>query len=211
MNLFRRNLKSVKKASQKGFTLIELAIVGLFLGLLAIFAITQFSGSATTNTKANGLFEATTKIADNWALVAQSCGISTDITATDLTAAATTGPVNAKDNLNMLLGSASASATYSACVASSGIRPLNGLSTGGTTPTIQGYAIGVTNPGYSGRPTVAITYSGTPATLTLPLFNKYSSQTGASTATSVPSTPDTTDPVVQFNTTAQTLTLVKVL
>ena len=218
LNLFRRKLKLAKKAAQKGFTLIELAIVGLFLGLLAIFAITQFSGSATNTTKANGLYEASTKISDNWSLVAQSCGISTDITATDLTGGASA----AADNLNMLLGSASASATYSACVASSGIRPLNGLATGGTTPLVQGYAVSVTNPTLSGRQTVAVTFSGPTLSnqLIIPLVNKYSSATYAASATAfgTPATgivaaTDTTDPVVRYVSTAGavTLTLVKVL
>lgn len=121
MKLFQRNMKLMRKSAQKGFTLIELAIVGLFLGLLAVFAISQFTGSATDTTKAKAMVTVATKSADNWALLAQECGVSKTIAAGD------TGKV-----LNILMGSQSVTAAAltgvdDACYNSSGIRPLTGM------------------------------------------------------------------------------------
>jgi type II secretory pathway pseudopilin PulG len=221
MNLFRRQLTAVKRAAQKGFTLIELAIVGLFLGLLAIFAVSQFSGSATDTTKANGLFEASIKIADNWALVAQSCGISNDITLTNMVTGVTgtTLPATAAANLDMILGVANANSAYTSCVNSSGIRPLTSVATGTAgAEVIQGYKVtAATNLTlFPGRNTMMLTFGSAakyvPDTLVLPLYNKYSSATGASTASTVPATADTADSAIQFGATAaRTLTLVKSL
>lgn len=224
MNLIRRNLRSAKLAVQKGFTLIELAIVGLFLGLLAIFAISQFSGSATDTTKANGMFEAATKIGDNWALVAQSCGISGDITLTNTVTGVTgaTSAATAKANLDMILGTSNAHTSFTTCVNSSGVRPLNGVATGAAgLQTIQDYRVEAANSGgptgiFPGRNTLLLTFGSAakyvPDTLILPLYNKYSSTAGASTATAIPAADDTTDKAVQFGATAaRTLTLVKSL
>lgn len=197
MNVVRRKLKALRKSLQKGFTLIELAIVGLFLGLLAVFAITQFSGSATDNTRANGLFEATTKMGDNWALVAQQCGVSSDITATVVSAG--TAATTQGKNLSMLLGNVGAVAAYQSCVASSGIRPLNGLSTGVQgSEAIQSYPVALGTATVNGRTAVTATYSGVPENIVLALYNKYSSVSGASTATALPATADTTDNQIRF-------------
>jgi Tfp pilus assembly protein PilE len=218
MNLIRRQLNAVRRTAQKGFTLIELAIVGLFLGLLAIFAISQFSGSATDATKANGIFEASTKIADNWALIAQSCGITNDITGWDLTTNASgTAATVAKNNLDVLLGVTAASTNLTTCINSSGVRPLTGVATGSAgAETIQGYAVTASNDTalFAGRNTLKLTYGSAakyvPDTLILPLYNKYSSVSGASTASTVPAAADATDKAIQFAaSTARTLTIVK--
>ncbi len=128
MKLLRKNLKATRKAVQKGFTLIELAVVGLFLGLLAVFAISQFSGAATDNTKATSMFESAQKLSDNWAILAQTCAVSSDVTATVVGSGA--GTTNADKNLSLLLGTAAVSSTYQNCYNSAGIRPLTGMSTG---------------------------------------------------------------------------------
>ena len=214
MKLVNRTLKQVRKSLQKGFTLIELAIVGLFLGLLAIFAITQFSGSATNATKANGLYEASTKIADNWALVVQSCGITSDITALDLTTNAA-GASAAAHNLDVLLGNATAHTNLTSCVTSSGIRPLNGVATGGAgAQKVQGYGLTAANTTSGGRNVVNLVFASVPETVILPLYNKYSSVSTAAAATALPAAADTSDPAVRFSTAtagARTMTLVKVL
>ena len=151
MKLARRALTQSRKAAQKGFTLIELAIVGLFLGLLAIFAISQFTGSATDQTRANSLVDASAKITDTWSLIAQNCGVTTAInvssgTGADLslaksgTATAATG-VN---NLKVLMGITAAHADWSTCLSNTGFKPMAGLGvTSGSTVAIQGYDVGI--------------------------------------------------------------------
>ncbi len=198
MKLSLKNLKLARKAVQKGFTLIELAIVGLFLGLLAVFAITQFSGSATDTTRANGLYEASSKLGDNWALIAQQCSIPSDVTATAVSAG--TASTTAGKNLSLLVGNASAAASYTSCVSQSGVRPLTGLTTGGQgAESVQGYATTLANTTVGGRNAMAITFANVPDNVIIPLYNKYSSVSGASTATAL-GTSDTTDNQIQFGT-----------
>jgi hypothetical protein len=202
-----KQLTNIKKAAQKGFTLIELAIVGLFLGLLAIFAITQFSGSATDTTKANSLYEASTKIVDNWALVSMQCGTTTDITASPLGNATPT----AAANMSMLLGTSAVNATYAGCYSTSGIKALSGIATGAAgSEKVQGFTTTLAK-GATDRQ-VKVAYALVPDNVVLPLYNKYSSASGASTATAVPATADTTDPQIQFGALSggtRTMTIIK--
>lgn len=205
-------LKEVRRSLKKGFTLIELAIVGLFLGLLAVFAISQFSGSATDTTKANGLYEAAQKVGDNWGLAAQSCGVSTDITALNLTTGAVTSA--SAGNLSLLMGNTTAFATYTSCITQSGIRPLAGMSAGGAgSEKIQNYPVTLGTATVNGRTAVTISFVGVPDTVLIPLFNKYSSFLGASTASAAQAS-DTTDPIVRYSALAsgtRTVTLVRAL
>jgi Tfp pilus assembly protein FimT len=196
-----RSISRFRSLTQKGFTLIELAIVGLFLGILAVFAITAFSGSATDVTKANGLFEASQKIGDNWALAAQSCSIPADVTATVVGSG--TAPTTAGKNFSMLVGTAGVVGSYQTCVGTSGIRPLTGLTTGvAGSEAVQNFLVTLsTTVTAAGRPAMAIKYAAVPESIILPLYNKYSSGAGASTmaATAFSAlTSDSTDNTVQF-------------
>lgn len=216
MKLFRKNLKAVRTAAQKGFTLIELAIVGLFLGLLAVFAISQFSGSATDSTRASGLVEASQKVADNWSLVAQTCGADSNITTLNLaTNAATTPAANAAGNLSMLLGNTAAHDSFKSCFNQSGVRPLTNLAVGAAgAESVYGYVMTVSNVLVNSRNALAVSYAGVPDSVTLALYNKMSSVANASTATAVPATADTTDAAIRFSTATggkRTVTLVRVL
>lgn len=198
MTSINKKLKALRAKLQKGFTLIELAIVGLFLGLLAVFAITAFSSSATDTTRANGLYEAASKLADNWALISQTCGTSSDVTGTALSSG--TATTTAGKNLSLLVGNVGASATYQSCVGSSGVRPLAGVTTGGqAAEAVQGYAVTLGNTtGATGRNAMTVTLTGVPENVILPLYTRYSSVAGASSATALPATADTTDPQIRF-------------
>lgn len=178
---------------QKGMTLIELAIVGLFLGLLALFGISQFSGSATDTTKAAGLYEASGKIADSWTLISQTCGTATDIATSPISATPT-----AAKNLSVVLGTATADTNYTSCFSQSGVRPLAGLSTGAAgSEVVYGYAVSAANPA-AGVKKLAVSYAAVPDALILALYNKYSSVAGAKTASALPDTADTSDVQIQF-------------
>lgn len=198
---FNRSISRLRSLTQKGFTLIELAIVGLFLGILAVFAITAFSGSATDVTKANGLFEASQKIGDNWALVSQSCGVPADITATAVGGG--TATTTAGKNLSMLVGTAGSATSYATCVGNSGIRPLTGLTTGGeNAEAIQSFTVTLSSTTTaSGRPAMAVNLAGVPDSIVLPLYNKYSSVASAATvdaATFAGLAANSTDPTIRF-------------
>ena len=212
MKLFRRNLKLAKKA-QKGFTLIELAIVGLFLGLLAIFAISQFTGGATDTTRANGMAESSQKIADNWSIVAQQCQVSTDVTSLNLTTNAATGA--AAGNLSMLLGNTAPHSTYTSCFNQSGVKPLSNMAVGSAgNETIYSYAVTLGNTSINGKNAMTVSYAGVPENIVLALYNRLSSDANASTATVVPATANTSDPALRFSAAVsgrRTVTLVRTL
>ena len=168
-----------RRAAQKGFTLIELAIVAIFLGLLAIFAVTQFSGSATDSTKAQGLYDASDKLASNWSLVSMQCG-----TTTDVTSASSLGK-SAADNLSMLLGTKTIStnaasgtninvtAAMVSCYTSSGIRALAGLAQGAAgSETVYGYSLALSAPTTT---SMGVKFAAVPKNIADILTAKYSS------------------------------------
>lgn len=190
-NLNRNSRINIKL--QKGMTLIELAIVGLFLGLLALFGISQFSGSATDTTKAAGLYEASGKIADSWTLISQTCGTATDIATSPISATPT-----AAKNLSVILGTATPDTAYTSCFNQSGVRPLAGLTTGAAgAEAVYGYAVTAENTA-AGAKKLAVSYAAVPDALVLALYNKYSSAAGAKAAAALPDAADTTDAQVRF-------------
>lgn len=218
MKSLKKSLAFVTRKVQQGFTLIELAIVGIFLGLLAVFAISMFANSATDTTKAKSLYEAATKIADNWGILASTCGQSNDIGSTLISndTVATGTPAR---NLAMLLGSTSANpvavTAYQSCYTNSGVRPLSGVSTGSAgAEKVQGYAITVANTTVNGRNAVAVSYAAVPDNVVLAMYNSYSSVSGANTATTLSATANTTDPQLQFGAPtsgARTVTVIRSL
>lgn len=223
MKSLKKTLSFVTRKAQQGFTLIELAIVGIFLGLLAVFAISMFASSATDTTKGKSIYEAVSKIGDNWGILAQSCGVSNDITSSLISNdAVATG--TGRKNLSMLLGTAKptvatdpiVTSAYVACYNNSGVKPLNGVSTGAAgAEKISGYSIsGVANVTVAGKPAVAITLSAVPENIVLAMYNSYSSVAGANSASALPAAADTSDAQVRFTTAtagARDLTIVRPL
>lgn len=217
MNKLQRKLKALRRSLSKGFTLIELAIVGLFLGLLAVFAIAQFGGNATDTTRANGMFEAASKLADNWSTLAQQCGTPSDVTATSLSAG--TATTTAQKNLSLLLGNAAPATTptdYTACYNNSGIRPLSGMATGAQgAEAVQGLTVTLTNVVVNGRNAMGVQFANVPDNVVLPLINKYSSATGAATKNTIASTDtDSADNSIRYGTATggkRTVTIIRPL
>ncbi len=170
-----RTLKRVLAKAQKGFTLIELAIVGLFLGILAVYAISQFTGGGADKAKAQSLYEAATKVTDNWSLIVMECGMSKSFGST---------AAIAKANLSYVLGTSSTAptGTTATCLAAAGARTLSGLASGGAgTEKVQGFTIEVADVGTAGH--VGVTFKGVPANVFSNAYEKFG--TGAAiTATS---------------------------
>lgn len=191
---------TLKKYKQQGFTLVELAVVGIFLGLLAVFAISAFNGSATSSTRAKALAEASSKVSANWGLVIQYCRIPSDISATAVSSLSL-GNVS-RANLSYLLGSdSSLNTNYISCINQAGIRQLLGVSTGAAgSEKVQEYPIGsVATLNIAGRSYLAITYSNVPDNVVLSAYNQLSSASGASTATALP-VSDSADQQLRFST-----------
>jgi type II secretory pathway pseudopilin PulG len=185
MKAVNRYLKNLRKAMKKGFTLIELAIVGLFLGLLAVFAISQFSGAATDNTRAVSLYEASTKLSDNWSILTQQCGVASDIDAVPMTAGSTATTGNAAKNVSLLLGNLAvndtAPNTFKTCYDAAGIRPLTGLASGAAgSEKVSSYA--VTAAATADKRFLAVTFTGVPASVFNAAALKYAGVTTAPAA-----------------------------
>ena len=148
--------------------------------------------------------------------MAQTCGAATDISALNLTTGtADAATVSAAGNLSLLLGNKSANTAFTSCFNQSGVRPLTNLSVGGAgAEPVYGYAVTVANTTVNSRNALAVTYAGVPDSVTLALYNKMSSASGATTATAVPATADTTDSAIRFSAATggkRTITLVRVL
>lgn len=191
----------------KGFTLIELALVAAFMGMLALFAVSQFSGSASNTTRANGLYDAAQKISVNWGIATARCGVTPLVASSPLAATP-----SAANNLSVLLGTQAVNSAYSACFVASGVRPLYGLTTGPAgNERLFSYPVVLANSGTNYRQ-LLVAFSNVPETVALPLYQKHSSQAGAATAPVIPAAADTTDNEFRFSAPAadssRTITLV---
>lgn len=182
-----RNLKK-----ERGFTLIELAIVAVFLGILATFAISQFSGAATDSARARSLYDAAAKLSSNWSMATTACGVSTNLALSPLTVTPT-----AAKNLSMLLGTVPANPAYASCIINSGAKPLAGLTTG-PAGAERLFTYPVSAVSTSSR-TLEISFANVPESVVLSAYQKYNSDPGAPTAASVPAAADTSDPLMEYS------------
>ncbi len=169
MHLTRLLKRAVPKA-QKGFTLIELAIVGLFLGILAIYAVSQFTGGGADKAKASSLHDAATKLTGNWALITMECGIGKSVGGTTGSAATN------KANLSYLLGTSATAptGTTTTCLAQSGAKPLSSVSTGGAgAEQVQGFTAEIADIGSAGSGVVGVTFKSVTPSVFQAAFDKF--------------------------------------
>lgn len=182
-----RTLKRVLAKAQKGFTLIELAIVGLFLGILAVYAISQFTGGGADKAKSAALYEAATKLTDNWSLITMECGISKSVGGTTSTAATN------KANLSYLLGTSSTlpTGTNATCIANSGARVMGSLSSGAAgSEKVQGFDVQIADVGSASSGVVGVTFKAVTPSVFAAAFEKYGpGGTAAASVTAATTTP----------------------
>lgn len=197
-----KQMKMMQKL-QKGFTLIELVIVVMVLGILAVVVAKQFGSGVSDGARAQALYESANKLTQNWSLLAQSAGTSTTIVGSPIPiAAGTSGNV-----LDLLIQGGSAttmSATYLPAWATAGISSLSDIAQGTAgSYTIVGYGVTL---GGGGTTPLTVAFAGVPDTLTLQLVQKYGSKIATLAAS------DTTNSVIQYSTAtagARTVTILK--
>lgn len=120
--------KSYLNRRQRGFTLVELAVVGLFLGVLVVYAVSRFNNNGITTQKASAIIDSTKKITDAWSLLYQQCAVSPDITLSLLANVST--PSIARANQSAIVGTTGFSTSLGVCVSASGVKVLAALAQG---------------------------------------------------------------------------------
>ena len=130
---------------QRGFTLIEMAIVGIFLGLLALFVINSFSQKATASTTAKALHHGIERLLTSHDIFTQACGHLLNFgPQAHLTANFSSEPTTFQDstrtNFLTLAGQKPLAPKFSSCYQASGLKPLTGLTT--STPPPAGTPFG---------------------------------------------------------------------
>lgn len=168
---------------QKGFTLIELAIVVVVLGALFAIVAQQFNGGFTSKSKANAVIEGAGKIASSWENINQSCGTSLDPTSTTSTVLTTN---TAQAALELLRSGSGVVSGMSGCYSTSGAKPIaRTLTKNGSTYSIEGANIATdTNGLLFSSNVLSIKFTAVPSNLALPIYQKLVDKS----ATALPST-----------------------
>lgn len=194
----------IQKGAQKGFTLIELVIVVVVVGFLALIMTKQFGANVSNGAKAAALYEGANKLTSNWMLLAQTAGTSS-VVASSVLPNGTTTPANTA--LDVLIGGRTNVATaHQSAWDFSGLSPLRSLAQGSAgTYTIAGYGVTL---GGGGSTAMSVAYATVPDEIVLQLVQKY----GSGVATLAAS--DSTNANIQYGTVssgARTVTIFKQL
>lgn len=184
---------------QRGYTLLELAIIGMFMGLLAVFSVDQISSRVGDTQKANAVWLNSKRLADGWSALWQFCGLSADSMAQ---VSVGNGASDAgANNISLLAGLVPANAGYTRCVATAGLRPMSTVMTGPAGSTkFMGYPTTWAYANVFGRHAVMVSYANVPEDVFLPLYRKHSKVAGAeSTYSMVYTATDNTDPSFRYS------------
>lgn len=177
---------------QKGFTLIELIVVVVVLGFLGTYAAKAFSNAGITDaSKAQALFEASTKFSQNTVLLAQAAGTSPIVTGSTLPSGAT-GCTTVLDVL--VVGSSCFNhSTYPNAYTVSSVTAMPNL-VQGTTGSYRVVGYNVTMEGGDNALTPhAFSYAAVPDGVVQQLVAKYGSNT-----TSLAAAGEFTNPVIRY-------------
>lgn len=182
-----KNVKHiVRRGIQRGFTLLELVVVVAIIGVLIILVAPNLAGSKDS-ANAVLLLKTAQDIGNNWMLINQSCGTTTD---------ATSSPVMAsgKTAADVIFGGVNNVAdTYKGCYNLSRVRPMLDAAqpkTGGGWK-VAGYDVTIAG---GGTQPLRVSYANVPDALVLMMAQRYNPSLTALAAS------DSASPVVQYTT-----------
>jgi len=188
------------RTNSRGFTLIELIIVVVVLGIVAAVLIRAMTGS-TDGAKAQAISEVTEKAVSSWQLLNQVCGTNSAYSGNPL-------PATGKTVSDVIFGgSANVADAYKVCYASSTVKALTEAGQPGSASgkyNVQGFEVSFTDGGTSPS---KVSFASVPDPIVLAVARKYTPGLATLAAS------DATSSVVQYSVAGadntRTLTLIK--
>lgn len=186
-------MKYSQRKKFTGFTLIEMLIVIAVIGIIALIVAPHLK-NVTTGASSKQIYDFASSAVNNWRLVNMKCGTSNDTSASLVVSSPST-----TNSLALIInGSAYLNTTYQACWDEAAIQSLHTKASGNPTDGFRVAGAPVTWSGGGGSSAIGVIFSGLTVETILPLYKQYSSASGAHSAATLPTTADTTDPMIRF-------------
>lgn len=171
------NLNEKKRLRQKGSILLELFVGVIIIGIMYMITSGSLSGG-TDKANATAMVRMAQKLGDNWSLIAQNCGTTTD---------PANSPVsgnNASNALNLLIGGNTNTATggfvvptaYVGCFQQSKVLPMTDSAqwdAGNSKWRVSGYEPTISRATTAGQNYFQIQYAAVPTDLALMIVKNF--------------------------------------
>lgn len=163
-----------RRYAQAGFSLPEVIIVVIILGFLASIVARSLGGS-TDKTNATALIRMSQKLTDNWSMVAQTCGTTSDV---NLSPVSSNSAANA---LNLMIGghgnfngAFEVPSSHLACYQQAKVLPLtDSAQWDGSDWRVSGFRPSLSWDDSTGQPTLIVAYADVPNAIALSMIQHF--------------------------------------